>query len=146
MESEGTSQNGMQKLVSRFIDEIGEKNYVRIGQLSEDLLQESRCYAAKLDRETGVEQDTQRRPGDVVEHHIFGRGTIEQIDAKRGSYVIRFDKLAQTRSISIRYFAQEHEDIRQKYMAQDSPAGVGKDSEGKEYMNPSDVDGQYFMG
>ncbi len=145
MESEGTSQNGMQKLVSRFIDEIGEKNYVRIGQLSEDLLQESRCYAAKLDRETGVEQDTQRRPGDVVEHHIFGRGTIEQIDAKRGSYVIRFDKLAQTRSISIRYFAQEHEDIRQKYMAQDSPAGVGKDSEGKEYMNPSDVDGQQMI-
>ena len=32
MESEGTSQNGMQKLVSRFIEEIGEQNYVRIGR------------------------------------------------------------------------------------------------------------------
>lgn len=123
MESEGTSQNGMQKLVSRFIDEIGEDNYVRIGQISEDLIQESRRYAAKLNREFQAEEDTARKVGDAVEHHIFGKGTIEEIDPKRASYLIRFEKFAQPRSISFRYFAQEHEDIRQKYTGQAEAGG-----------------------
>ncbi len=122
MESEGTSQNGMQKLVSRFIEEIGEQNYVRIGQISEDLKQESRSYKAKLDREIGVEQDDTRKVGEVVEHHIFGRGTIEEIDVKRSSYLIRFERFAQPRSISCRYFEHEHEDIRQKYIGQENAA------------------------
>ncbi len=126
MESEGTSQNGMQKLVSRFIEEIGEQNYVRIGQISEDLKQESRSYKAKLDREIGVEQDDTRKVGEVVEHHIFGRGTIEEIDVKRSSYLIRFEKFAQPRSISCRYFEHEHEDIRQKYIGQENTAGGGE--------------------
>ena len=126
MESEGTSQNGMQKLVSRFIEEIGEQNYVRIGQISEDLKQESRSYKAKLDREIGVEQDDTRKVGEVVEHHIFGRGTIEEIDVKRSSYLIRFEKFAQPRSISCRYFEHEHEDIRQKYIGQENAAGGGE--------------------
>ncbi len=126
MESEGASQNGMQKLVSRFIEEIGEQNYVRIGQISEDLKQESRSYKAKLDREIGVEQDDTRKVGEVVEHHIFGRGTIEEIDVKRSSYLIRFEKFAQPRSISCRYFEHEHEDIRQKYIGQENTAGGGE--------------------
>lgn len=84
MESEGTSQNGMQKLVSRFIEEIGENNFVRIGQISEDLQQESRRYAAKLNCAFQTEEDTARKVGDTVEHHIFGKGTIEEIDAKKG--------------------------------------------------------------
>lgn len=128
MESEGTSQNGMQKLISRFIEEIGENNYVRIGQISEDLRQESRRYAAKLTAEFQTEEDTARSVGDTVEHHIFGRGTIEGIDAKRASYLIRFEKFAQPRSISFRYFAQEHEDIRQKYAGQ---AGTASEKEGQ---------------
>ncbi|MDE7205267.1 MAG: UvrD-helicase domain-containing protein [Lachnospiraceae bacterium] len=110
MESEGAAQNGMQKLVSRFIEEIGETNYVRIGQISEDLMHESRRYAANLNREMQMESDDTRKVGDVVEHHIFGRGVIEAIDTKRASYQIRFEKLAQPRSISIRYFAQKHEE------------------------------------
>lgn len=114
MESEGTSQSGMQKLVSRFIEEIGENNYVRIGQISEDLKHESRNYAAKLNREIQLEEEDTRKVGDVVEHHIFGRGVIEEIDAKRASYQIRFEKLAQPRSISIRYFAQKYEENKQK--------------------------------
>jgi len=112
MESEGTSQNGMQKLVSRFIEEIGEHNYVRIGQISQDLRQESKSYAAKLNYGIEAEEDTTRKVGDTIEHHIFGKGTVEEIDAKRGSYLIRFEKFAQPRSISFRYFAKEHEDIR----------------------------------
>ena len=127
MESEGTSQNGTQKLVSRFIEEIGEENYVRIGQISEDLKHESRNYAAKLNREIQLEEEDTREVGDVVEHHIFGRGVIEEIDAKRASYQIRFDKLAQPRSISIRYFAQKREEVQQKKTEQSGPEdGMGR--------------------
>ena len=109
MESEGIAQNGMQKLVSRFIEEIGENNFVRMGRISEDLKYKSKDYAEKLNREMQVEADHTYKVGDVVEHHIFGRGVIEEIDAKRASLQIRFEKLAQPRSISIRYFSQKHE-------------------------------------
>ncbi|MDE5823660.1 MAG: hypothetical protein K2H91_03105, partial [Lachnospiraceae bacterium] len=122
MESEGTAQNGMQKLVSRFIEEIGETNYVRIGQISEDLKHQSKRYAANLNREMQMEADDTHKVGDVVEHHIFGRGVIEAIDAKRASYQIRFEKLAQPRSISIRYFAQKHEEESLKPAEQPSSA------------------------
>ena len=73
-----------------------------------------------------MEQDDTRKVGEVVEHHIFGRGTIEEIDVKRASYLIRFEKFAQPRSISCRYFEHEHEDIRQKYIGQENTAGGGE--------------------
>lgn len=112
MESEGTSQNGMQKLVSRFLEEIGEENYVRIGRISEELWKESRGYAAKLNRELQQEPvSASRQVGDEVEHHVFGRGKIEAIDEKRGSYSIRFEKLPLPRNISANYFLKKHEKI-----------------------------------
>lgn len=112
MESEGTSQNGMKKLVSRFLEEIGEENYVRIGRISEELRRESQGYAAKLNRELQQEPvSVTRQVGDEVEHHVFGKGKIEAIDEKRGSYSIRFDKLPLPRSISANYFTKKHEKI-----------------------------------
>lgn len=113
MDSEGTSPNGIQKLVSRFLFEIGEKNYVRVGQISEDLQQESRGYTAKLNSELYVQDTGGKRVGDIVEHHIFGRGTIEKIDEKRGSYAVLFERLGQVRNIFASYFDREHKDARQ---------------------------------
>ncbi|MDE7297515.1 MAG: UvrD-helicase domain-containing protein, partial [Lachnospiraceae bacterium] len=115
LDSEGTSPNGIKKLVSRFLEEIGEENYVRVGQISDELQKESRGYAAKLNSEIGAEENTGgKKAGDVVEHHIFGRGTIEAVDEKRGSYLVRFEGMKQPRNISGNYFAKEHEDARQK--------------------------------
>lgn len=85
MESEGTSSNGMKKLISRFLEEIGEKNYVRIGRISEELQRESKGYAAKLNRELQTESTEGKAVGDVVEHHAFGKGTIVSIDERRGA-------------------------------------------------------------
>jgi len=112
MDSEGTSQNGIKKLVSRFLDEIGESNYVRIGRISEELKKESRGYAAKLNREMQLEMTADKKVGDVVEHHIFGRGVIESIDKKRGSYSIKFEKLQQVRNISDSYFKKERREAQ----------------------------------
>ncbi len=115
MESEGTSQNGIKKLISRFLQEIGEKNYVRIGRISEELAKESRGYTAKLNREMQSEPVGSRKVGDIVEHHVFGKGTIEAIDVKRGSYAVKFEKLKQVRNISSSYFTKKHEDLGAKY-------------------------------
>lgn len=108
MESEGTGESGARKMVSRFLDDIGEQNYVRIGRISEDLRQASKKYAAKLDWDMQLETAGSRKVGDAVEHHIFGPGIIEAIDEKRGSYSIRFERFELPRDISSRYFAQEH--------------------------------------
>ena len=114
MESEGTSESGAKKLVSRFLEEIGEKNYVRVGRISEALWQESRKYTAKLNCEMQLEAAGSRKVGDIVEHHVFGPGIIEAIDEKRGSYSVRFEKLKQPRNISSSYFTKEHQEIRPK--------------------------------
>ncbi len=112
MESEGTSSNGMKKLISRFLEEIGEKNYVRIGRISEELQRESKGYAAKLNRELQTESTEGKAVGDVVEHHAFGKGTIVSIDERRGSYSIQFEKLQHPRNISAGYFKKEHGSAR----------------------------------
>lgn len=119
MESEGASQNGLPKLISRFIDEIGEKNYVQIGRISAELKRDSLSYTAKLNRENlcPAPQDGAKKVGDMVEHHIFGIGKIEAIDKKRGSYTIQFEKLNQPRSIVSSYFTKVHEDMRTKVRA-----------------------------
>ena len=118
MDSEGTNINGMKKLVSRFLEEIGEKNYVRIGRISEELKRESKGYMAKLNM--ALRQEMQSEPvdeskavGDTVEHHVFGKGTILAIDEKRGSYSIQFEKLKLPRNISSDYFRKGHMDLRQ---------------------------------
>lgn len=114
MESEGVSQNGMRKLVSRFLAEIGENHYIRVGQISEDLLEESRNYTEKLNRELWAAIPEAKGVGDTVEHHIFGKGIIQTVDKKRGSYLVKFEKMKQPRNISISYFEKEHTDARLK--------------------------------
>ncbi len=140
MESEGTSQNGMKKLVSRFLEEIGEENYVRIGRISEELRRESQGYAAKLNRELQQEPvSVSRQVGDEVEHHVFGRGRIEAIDAKRGSYSIRFDKLQLPRSISADYFSKKHEKIDRKTYPTETEANGAKQAAGPEALEEEET-------
>jgi len=112
MESEGATPNGGKKLLSRFLAEIGENNYLRIGRISDALRQESQGYTAKLNGEMQAEAVKDLEVGDVVEHHVFGKGVIESIDKKRGSYSVRFEKLNQVRNLSASYFAKKHTDIR----------------------------------
>ena len=108
LDSEGPSQGGSKKLLSRFLEEIGEENYVRIGTVSEDLKRESRAYAAKIGY-LYEEQAVERQVGDEVSHHIFGKGKIVSIDEKRGSYQIKFENVELPRTISRNYFQAKHE-------------------------------------
>ena len=104
MDSEGFSQNGIKKLPSRFLREIGTDNYDRIGNISDVLDKESREYSEKLD--TGLTGHLPGRfnPGDVVEHHAFGKGTVVEYNGLRNSIVVEFEKIGQKRTISAEYF------------------------------------------
>jgi len=127
MDSEGTSQNGMKKVCSRFLEEIGEENYTRIGRISDELLQESRGYAAA----EAVHKKCYHI-GDQVKHHIFGTGSIQGLDEKRGSYIIKFDNMEQPRNIAKSYFEKEHVDARERnYPIATEEASAVSGEEGK---------------
>ncbi len=101
-ESEGNAASGgqqspRQKRPSRFIFEIGEQNYVRIGTIPKDLCESA---DAVMNPQTPVEG---RGVGTVVEHPVFGRGTITGIDADRGVYLILFEKTNTVKPVGMDY-------------------------------------------
>lgn len=101
MDSEGIMQNGTQKRPSRFLFEIGEGNYERIGKINKDNTYGNQnnsyfqCVSSK------------KEIGDKVEHHIFGKGTVVDIDPRTGGYKVEFESLSQPRYISSRYFDKQ---------------------------------------
>ena len=102
MDSEGYSQAGAKKLPSRFLNEIGTNNYTRVGLIDEELAKESLAYVNRSNEQLD-ERETLKN-GDEVEHHIFGKGLILSVDGRRGSCLVKFDRLPQPRNISIEYF------------------------------------------
>ena len=121
MDSEGVSPKGIKKLYSRFLNEIGEENYRRIGKISDELHEESRNYTRRLNREMQLDESNHSSygVGTIVEHHIFGKGVIQHVDEKRGSYLVAFDSLPQPRNISKAYFSESHrnpkDNIRERF-------------------------------
>ncbi len=103
-DSEGASQNGTKKLPSRFLNDIGRENYIRIGEIPDELENESRRY---IERHSGAYIEPPRMTvGEQVSHHVFGQGSIIAIDERRRSYKVRFEQSGQTRNISEDYFAR----------------------------------------
>ena len=109
LDNEGQNQNGMNRLPSRFIFEIGEENYQRIGRISDKLEKECFDYIHYLNTKMVefLPEPTSDKP-QVLEHHIFGKGKVLSFDSTRKTYTIQFDKLAQPRSISAEYFSTQH--------------------------------------
>lgn len=125
MDSEGLSQNGIKKLPSRFLREIGTQNYERIGVISEELDRESRAYTKRLNEGIAVEQPPSYAAGDTVEHHAFGKGRVISTDERRGTVLVQFERLQQPRNLSASYFQSEHKPIPVppgKVSAPDAPA------------------------
>ena len=103
-DSEGASQNGTKKLPSRFLYEIGRENYIRIGEIPDELEGESRRY---IERHSGAYIEPPRLTvGERVAHHIFGDGIIIAVDERRRSFKVRFEQSGQIRNISEDYFAR----------------------------------------
>ena len=108
LDSEGCSQNGSQKLPSRFLKEIGENNYVRIGVIPKEL-QDATDRIVNQENNTETEENTAKNIGDKVHHPAFGEGEIVGIEKNKGSYRIKFQKLSSERVMSAQYFNQKHQ-------------------------------------
>ncbi|MCR5652951.1 MAG: UvrD-helicase domain-containing protein [Ruminococcus sp.] len=108
MDSEGFSQNGIKKLPSRFLREIGTTNYNRIGVISDELDRESKEYTKRLNSGFEVEEKNQYHIGDEVEHHAFGKGKVVSYDPRRNSLTVTFEKIGQTRTLNADYFTRTH--------------------------------------
>lgn len=112
MDSEGFSQNGIKKLPSRFLREIGEENYNRIGVISDGLEWESKNYErthTPLDRSIASQDE-----GKEVTHHIFGKGTIISTDGVSRSYRIQFNSMPTPRNIMMSYFNEPKEEPKEE--------------------------------
>ncbi len=97
-ESEGFLDNGKQKRPSRFLFEIGEENYKRIGVIPDDLAQE------KPKSNTYNEQDyTTIKIGDKVSHPVFGEGKVLEISKNKTNAKVQFDKFVLPRDLSMDY-------------------------------------------
>lgn len=93
-ESEGTGSDKSSKRPSRFIWDIGEENYKRIGTIPKELMTESKA---------GIENSVPERlgKGDVVTHPVFGAGVIAETDEKKGIYYVDFGKVR--RPVSMKF-------------------------------------------
>ncbi|MBQ4354545.1 MAG: UvrD-helicase domain-containing protein [Clostridia bacterium] len=96
-ESEGTTSDHASKRPSRFLYDIGEQNYTRIGVIPKELAD------AALPGQNAASPAASRKIGDVVHHPVFGRGIITEIDTAKSVYYIVFDKNGVRRPVSMDY-------------------------------------------
>ena len=101
-ESEGTStqsggQSPRQKRPSRFLFEIGEQNYVRIGTIPKDLAEAGTAEMNPPSSGSGL------GVGSTVEHPVFGKGTITGVDSDRRIYQILFEKTNTVKPVGMDY-------------------------------------------
>lgn len=102
-EAEGRNFDGSMRYPSRFLLDIDEKCLTHTEPLQKDRYAEARHYIDGKEkfleeREKGADFAA----GDRIKHAIFGKGSILEVDIKRGAYLIRFDEMQTFRSISIR--------------------------------------------
>ena len=96
-ESEGTSADSSHraKRPSRFLYDIGEQNYVRVGVIPKELAESS-------EDGTGTAEADLLSIGAVVNHPVFGRGTVVETDRSKRVYYILFES-GSRRPVSMDY-------------------------------------------
>ncbi|ARI78330.1 ATP-dependent helicase [Halobacillus mangrovi] len=99
-ESEGFQNGGQKKYPSRFIFEVEDELYERIGELDEALIEEAKEYIRASHPQKKEPQREGFEKGARVKHPVFGVGTIEDIDEKKNTYRVFFDQMKAPRPIS----------------------------------------------
>lgn len=120
LDSEGYTQNGAQKLPSRFLKEIGENNYIRKGVIPKELQAETDRIVAGQLCATNTEK-VKKNPGDKVFHPAFGEGEIVGVEKNRNSYRIKFDKLLSERVVSAEFFEKNHREASEEITIKPEP-------------------------
>lgn len=101
-DSEGFTNQGAAKLPSRFLFEIGEGNYERIGTISEELLAQAERRAAALTPWEAAEKNPMPK---MIDHPVFGIGEVLSTDYGKQFCEVRFAS-GQMRHLSIDFVAE----------------------------------------
>ncbi|MGP6139502.1 MULTISPECIES: ATP-dependent helicase [unclassified Jeotgalibaca] len=100
-ESEGIGQNGKNKIPSRFIFEIKESLFDRIGVIEEEFIQESKEYITLTNSTVLGEAPADGfQVDEAVEHPVFGKGIVKEVDPYNRTYAIQFEGVEMLKPIS----------------------------------------------
>lgn len=102
-EAEGRNFDGSPRYPSRFILDIDKKLLSFTQEPDEGLIKHVNDYIRLKSRH--MERDESPavfEPGDRVRHAVFGCGTVKETDSVKSAYVIDFDGITTSRSISFR--------------------------------------------
>lgn len=102
-EPEGKNLDGSYRFPSRFIFNVDRSLLRYTVELDPRLVDDAKRFIVA--NQHTVEQGSGNldlAPGDRVEHSIMGKGTVREIDPRKGAYVVQFDDLPTTRKISFK--------------------------------------------
>lgn len=100
-ESEGVGAYGKKKYPSRFIFEIKEGLCDQVGSIDEELIREANEFIESSNKKLEEKKlESKFAEGDEVEHPVFGKGIIEQLDNNECTYLIKFNKIDGVKPIS----------------------------------------------
>lgn len=104
-DSEGFGENfEKNKLPSRFLKDIGEENYTRIGKISEFLQWEADRYIRT--HCGGEDSDNGFCEGDIVYHKQFGKGRVSEVNIQQGNCVVFFEKVCNVRMVTFEHLSK----------------------------------------
>lgn len=110
-EAEGRNFDGSPRYPSRFILDIDPDAIEFTSPPDEKLIREARAYAS-TQRRYYKDNPDRLIAGQRIRHSVFGDGSIQEIDAAKGAYVVKFDSMATNRTISFRAKLEKIEDDR----------------------------------
>ncbi|MGN0079147.1 MAG: 3'-5' exonuclease, partial [Eggerthellaceae bacterium] len=101
--ADGYNLDGVPRYPSRFVLDIDKRHIEFTPEPPEESISQARAFIKAHARTLTPSGSAPRfTKGSVVVHRTFGRGTVVDIDAERGAYIIQFDKLETTRSIAFK--------------------------------------------
>lgn len=102
-EADGRNFDGSPRFPSRFMLEIDQELLSFTNPPQEELIEQAKAYIAHSQRFLPEEEESGLfAAGQRVRHFAFGEGTVMEVDAEQGAYVIQFDKIETPRTISFR--------------------------------------------
>ena len=101
--SGGRNHDGSPRFPSRFVLDIDPALLDYVLPPEEGLIHTARSYIESSSRALKSGEEESLLPaGQRVNHAMFGTGTILEADEKRGSYLVKFDRLDTPRRLSVR--------------------------------------------
>lgn len=101
-EAAGRNFDGACRYPSRFLLDIDQALLEFTQKPSDSLIREAKAHIDWSDRCLAAEKSPIFPAGTRVRHSVFGEGQVEEINAEKKAYVIRFDRFETPRSITFR--------------------------------------------